>query len=212
MSQMLHLRWNSFQNQIVKNDFCIIKMMTMSFYFIELFWFILIKFVVRNGFKQVSLFEECVISIIQVFYGVLHVIILVNLLFPNDKHNWSAKLESFFLTPVPKKICIFCHEMCFWKKKTPVFNTFIQAIVALIIQIIIINNLKFQLSIFSGKEERYRQFIYNCTGKMIELIIILMIRVLFLYDFRLSSGQQYKRMDVFLLTYENWNSKKWMKR
>lgn len=122
MSQMLHLRWNSFQNQIVKNDFCIIKMMTMSFYFIELFWFILIKFVVRNGFKQVSLFEECVISIIQVFYGVLHVIILVNFLFPNDKHNWSAKFESFFLTPVPKKNLYILSWNVFLKKENAGFQ------------------------------------------------------------------------------------------
>lgn len=59
----------------------------------------------------------------------------------------NLKVSSYTCS---KKICIFCHGMCFWKKKTHrIFNTFIQAIVALIMQIIIISNLKFQLSIFS---------------------------------------------------------------
>lgn len=155
-------------------------MMILGFCFVELVWFLLIKCVVRNGFKQVSLFEECINSIIQVFYGVL--IILVNLFFHNDKHNWSAKFKGFFLHVFQKNLYFFVMECVFEKKTHRIFNTFIQAIVALIMQIIIISNLKFQLSIFSVKEEWYRQFIYNCTGKMIELIIILMIRVLFLSD------------------------------
>lgn len=126
-------------------------MMILGFCFVELVWFLLIKFVVRNGFKQVSLFEECINSIIQVFYGVL--IILVNLLFPNDKHNWSAKCKGFFLHVFQKNLYFLSWNVFLKKKTHRIFNTFIQAIVALIMQIIIISNLKFQLSIFSVKEE-----------------------------------------------------------
>lgn len=38
--------------------------------------YLFMKFVVRNGFKPVCLFEKCVISRTQIFYGVL--IILLN--------------------------------------------------------------------------------------------------------------------------------------
>lgn len=95
-------------------------MMILGFCFVELVWFLLIKCVVRNGFKQVSLFEECINSIIQVFYGVL--IILVNLFFPNDKHNWSAKFKGFFLHVFQKNLYFFVMECVFEKKHTPDFQ------------------------------------------------------------------------------------------